>query len=441
MRDSGGVYPSDRPGILARMALPRRSLAWLFGLSAYWFATSIKWFLLLSAVLPGQVEALVPGGEKGTLWGRVVMLGALWALIGPALFGWVSERFPTRYGKWRPWLMLASATTVGAMLVLAQPSQYRVIVFGYILLQIGDDLAQGPYSSLIPGLVPPEQRGRASGVMGFLQLTAQIVGALVARALGDLVLIYIMLATVNVLCALITLATVREELPQSDRAPESFTQAWTKPWRDHDFRWVWFTRFLNALGFYMVYTYLLFFLSDVVRDFRLFSWVVADIGHGSPEEIRAAASSAIYVIVLEISLIAGIGALVAGRISDRAGRKRVVYAAGVVMALTLLPVPFLASFTALTLLAVPFAFSYGAYQSADWALASDVMPDSRSLAKDMGLWQSSISAPQILTGLAGMVVDAANASRPGLGYQLTFLFAAAAFGIGSMLITKVRGST
>jgi len=423
------------------MALLRRSMAWQFGLSAYWFATSMKWFLLLSAVLPGQVEALVPGGEKGTLWGRVVLLGALWALVGPALFGWLSERFPTKYGKWRPWLMLGSAATVGAMLVLARPEQYSIIVLGYVLLQIGDDLAQGPYSSLIPGLVPTEQRGRASGVMGFLQLSAQIVGALAARALGDVVLIYIMLASVNVLCALITLATVREEIPERERAPENFAQAWVKPWRNHDFRWVWFTRFLNALGFYMVYTYLLFFLSDVVREFRVFGMAIADVGGGSPDEIRAAASSAIYVIVLEISLIAGVGALVAGRIADRVGRKRVVYVAGVVMALTLVPVPFLASFTALTLLAVPFAFSYGAYQSADWALASDVMPDTRSLAKDMGLWQSSISAPQILTGLAGMVVDAANAARPGMGYQFTFLFAAVAFALGSMLITRVRGST
>lgn len=423
------------------MALPRRSMAWQFGLSAYWFATSMKWFLLLSAVLPGQVEALVPGGEKGTLWGRVVLLGALWALVGPALFGWLSERFPTKYGKWRPWLVLGSATTVGAMLVLARPEQYSIIVLGYVLLQIGDDLAQGPYSSLIPGLVSTEQRGRASGVMGFLQLSAQIVGALAARALGDVVLIYVMLASVNVLCALVTLATVREEIPERERAPENFAEAWVKPWKNHDFRWVWFTRFLNALGFYMVYTYLLFFLSDVVREFRVFGATVADIGGGSPDEIRAAASSAIYVIVLEISLIAGVGALVAGRIADRVGRKRVVYVAGVVMALTLLPVPFFASFTALTLLAVPFAFSYGAYQSADWALASDVMPDTRSLAKDMGLWQSSISAPQILTGLAGMVVDAANAARPGMGYQFTFLFAAVAFGLGSLLITRVRGST
>lgn len=423
------------------MALPRRSMAWQFGLSAYWFATSMKWFLLLSAVLPGQVEALVPGGEKGTLWGRVVLLGALWALVGPALFGWLSERFPTKYGKWRPWLVLGSATTVGAMLVLSRPEQYSIIVLGYVLLQIGDDLAQGPYSSLIPGLVSTEQRGRASGVMGFLQLSAQIVGALAARALGDVVLIYIMLASVNVLCALVTLATVREEIPERERAPENFAEAWVKPWKNHDFRWVWFTRFLNALGFYMVYTYLLFFLSDVVREFRVFGATVADIGGGSPDEIRAAASSAIYVIVLEISLIAGVGALVAGRIADRVGRKRVVYVAGVVMALTLLPVPFFASFTALTLLAVPFAFSYGAYQSADWALASDVMPDTRSLAKDMGLWQSSISAPQILTGLAGMVVDAANAARPGMGYQFTFLFAAVAFGLGSLLITRVRGST
>ncbi len=423
------------------MTLRRRSLGWQFGMSAYWFATSMKWFLLLIAILPNQVQELVPGGEKGTLWGRVVMLGAIWALVGPALFGWLSERIPTAYGRWRPWLVLGSATTVGALLLLADPKQYPMIVLGYLVLQVGDDLAQGPYSALVPGLVPPEQRGVASGVMGFLQLSAQIVGAVVARALGDIVMIYYFLAVTNVVCALITLATVREDPEPRTAEPVSFFKAWTEPWKIADFRWVWFTRFLNALGFYLVSTYLLYFLTDVVREFRFFGFVVADAGAGDDEALRSAARTAVFLIGLEISCIAAFGALVCGKLADRIGRKAVATSTGVLMALALAPVLFLPSFTILVLLALPFAFAYGGYQSADWALASDVMPESDSLAKNMGLWQSSIAAPQIVSGLAGSVVDWANAIRHGMGYQFTFLLAALAFLVGSVLIKRIRGST
>jgi MFS family permease len=277
--------------------------------------------------------------------------------------------------------------------------------------------------------------------MGFLQLSAQITGALVARALGDVLQIYYFLAVANVVCAVITLATVREDPPPSPTDSLSFARAWLDPWKNSDFRWVWFTRFLNALGFYLVSTYLLYFLTDVVREFSLFGHTIANADGGDPDSLRSAARTAVFVIGLEISFVAAIGALVGGRLADRVGRKAVAAAAGVAMAVALLPVLFLPSFSTLAVLALPFAFAYGGYQSADWALASDVMPDSGSLAKNMGLWQSSIAAPQIVSGLAGMIVDWANGIRPGLGYQCTFFLAAMAFWTGSVLIKRIRGST
>ena len=167
------------------VALPIRSLGWQFGLSAYWFATSMKWFILLNAILSSQVERLVPGGEKGRAWGMVVMVGALWAMVGPALFGYLSDRTRSRYGKWRPYLAIGSGLTVIALMTLANARQYWVIVVGYLLLQLSDDIGTGPYSSLIPALVPEHQRGRASGIMGLLALSAQVAGGVLAFFMRD----------------------------------------------------------------------------------------------------------------------------------------------------------------------------------------------------------------------------------------------------------------
>lgn len=422
------------------MPLRSRSLAWQFGLSAYSFATNLKWFVLLTAVIPSQVDAIVPGGEKGTAWGQVVMVGAIWALFGPALFGYLSERSRSRWGRWRPFLSLGVASTVVALFVLSDPGSYLTIIFGYLLLQVSDDMAQGPYSALIPGLVPEEQRGRASGIMAMLLLSAQIVGGVGAFLLSDDVRsIYLMIAAVNIVCALITLFTVREDIEESlEPVNVSFAKAWIEPWKDHDFRWVWFTRFLNALGFYLVYNYLKFFLADVVRDFHFFGMDVSPVFNG---DYQGAAFKAVFILLLLISFVGMIGSIVGGRLADKIGRKKVIYVSGALMTLPLVPFVLFPDFTVIMLLAIPFALGYGGYQSADWALASDVMPNRSSLAKDMGLWQSSISGPQIFSGLAGRALDYGNALRPGFGYTYTFLFATAAFGLGIVLIRKVKGSS
>jgi MFS family permease len=410
-------------------------------MSAYWFANSLKWFILLF-VIAGQVERLVPGGEKGSRWGTVVMLGATWALIGPALFGFISDRFGSRIGKWRPFVALGASFTVIALMVLSGASSYSTIVLGYLLLQVSDDMAQGPYSSLIPALVPTEQRGRASGVMALLMSFAQIVGGVGALLLGsDVKAIYIFIAVTTAICALTTLATVREDPDDLPSGPCNFAEAWLGPWKNPDFTWVWFTRFLNALGFYLITTYLRYFLGDVVRDFHVFGFAVATPKDATPEAMQDAALRAVFVLSLTISLVAAISALIGGKLADTYGRKRVIYIAGVLMTLPLIPFVIYPNFTLMLLLAIPFAVGYGAYQSADWALASDVMPTKSALAKDMGLWQSSIAAPQIVSGAIGYLVDMGNKFRPGFGYTYTFLFASLSFAVSIVLVKQIRGST
>lgn len=411
---------------------------------------SLKWFVLLTVVLSLQVKRLVPGGEKGTYWGTVVFVGAVWALIGPFLFGYLSDKTRARFGSWRVFLVSGSLFTVLALYVLATASSFSAIVAGYLLLQVADDMAQGPYSALVPALVRKEERGLASGVLGLLRLSAQVVGAFAAILLGRLdggiTLIYIFIGCVTVACMLVTVLSIREATTAESLGRVSFASAWIQPWKDHDFRMIWFIRFLVALGFYLVYNYLFYFLRDVVRDFTFLGIPITSAPAGlSPSEqeraLELAAMNGTILIALVISIVGGISAVYFGRRADVIGRKRVVYLAGAIMAIPMVPFVVCPNYTLILILAVIFGVGYGAYESATWALASDVMPDKRSLAKDMGLWQSSVSAPQIFSGLAGRMVDLGNRYQVGLGYFYTFLLAGVAFGVGTLLTKRIRGST
>ena len=59
----------------------------------------------------------------------------------------------------------------------------------------------------------------------------------------------------------------------------------------------------------------------------------------------------------------------------------------------------------------------------------------------MGIWQASVSTPQILTGAVGLLVDAGNRVSGGMGYTLAFLISSAAFLTGCLLVTRVKGSS
>lgn len=412
------------------VSLKPRTLKWQMGMSAYWFATSMKWFIML-LTLGLVVKEIVPGGQEGTLWGRVVMIGAIWAMVGPGLFGFLSDRTRSRFGRWKPYLSIGAGMTVVALMVIANAKEYWVIVVGYLLLQVSDDLATGPYSMLIPGLVPEEQRGRASGVMGLFQFSAQIVGGITAFILGDFKTILMTIAVVNVVCALITLISVKEDPQTEEQEKIPFFEGLVKPWKNSDFRWAWFTRFLNALGFYLIINYLALYLSARIPSYSLFGFQVAD-----------KADKAVFVLALLISLLAAIGSIIGGNFADKVGRKRVIYVSGAAMTVLLPPFALVPNFTVIALLAIFFGVAYGAYESSSWAMVSDVLPSRKELAKDMGIWQSSIATPQILSGLAGMAVDWGNHNwGDGKGYTLIFLFASVAYFFSTVLVKKIRGST
>lgn len=417
------------------MSAFRNSAWWYLGLSAYWFATSAKWFILLLVILPGQVEKIIPGGEKSAVWGMVFGIGATWAVIGPSLFGYVSDRLLPRSGTRGPFIAIGCALTCIAFISLSGADAIWKLVLGYLLLQVADDIGTGPYSALIPELVPEQFRGRASGFMGLQTLLAQLTIGISALVLGDTTKIFILLAIFQIVAAIWVLQTIKGAWLVGERAESElsgisgFIKGWIEPWKIPDFFWVWFTRFLNAFGFYFVVQYLRFYLNDVVKEFTIGSLTLKDAGQAA------------NVLALVIVLIGAFGASWAARHTDRLGRKKVIYLAGSLMSVTLFPFAFVPNFTLIVVLAVVFGFGYGMYLSADWALVSDILPKEGNVAKDMGVWQMSNSVVQIFTGAAGSLISAVNKWSFGVGYSTAFVIAGILFFFSTVLIRQVKGST
>ncbi|MFN4231973.1 MFS transporter [Thermus sp.] len=398
----------------------RHGPGWYLSLSAYWFATSFKWFLVLLVILPAKVAELSPLEEKASRLGFLFGLGAVMAILGPPVMGYLSDHM----GRRKPFLLAGSLLTAIALLLLVHAPSYLWLLVAYLLLQVADDLATGPYSALIPDLVPRRERGTASGYMGVLQVSGQILGGAVGF-LFPLAFQAYLAAFLNLLGAGLSLRIIPDRPLGAN--PRPFLAAMAAPWRDRDFLLVYLTRFLVMLGFYLAQTYLQYYLADVVRIFQAFGRALTQ------EPFQAVA-----LLGLLISLGAALASVPAGKASDRLGRKPLIYLSGAGLGLLMPFILLLPRYDAMLFLALFFGLFYGIYLAVDWALVADVLRDPKAHATDMGLWQTAIVVPQVLAGAFGRPLDLLNAREEGLGYLVLFLLAGAFFLLGAFLVAPIR---
>lgn len=396
-------------------------------LSAFWCGSAFQWLVLLLILMPANIVQFVGEAQKGTYLGTLTAIGAVMALVLPPLVGARSDRS----GRRLPYLRLGVGINLAGLAVMALAvtllgglGGFWVYVLGFLLVQFGNNYATAPYSALIPQLVPPAQRGRYSGVMAMLQAGGQLLGAVVALVVTFLALpqavAFALVAVALVVPAVVTMRGVHETppTPQERRDMAAAPALSLRQLFAHQpFLWVFVTRLLFALGQYSVQPFLQYYAADVLG-----------------QRNAGTATS----IMLACIIVGSIGsAFLGGRLSDRLGRKPVIYVAGGTMAAAALLLLIAPNFAVALVLALLFGLGFGAFTSVDWALGSDAMPSRSSYARDMGVWHVAFTAPQLSSAPQGALLDWGNARGGNLGYTLVFGIAALFFLLGVILVRRV----
>lgn len=416
-------------------------------LSFYWFATQAHWAAILLITLPRQAFDI--GGEpvQGRVLAIVLAIGAFVSMVVAPIFGALSDRFVTRIGRRRPWIILGTVMNViGLFGLIYFPrkddlSSLPLFILAFMWVEFWNNVATAPFSALIPDVVAPNQRGSAAGWFGLMTMIGNFVGggaALVFTRNGqtDITAIYYLIIAIMIIGMLGTVLFVHE--PPVTRMPppfdlRKFLVGLYEPLKDHDFRWVFWTRFLMTMGTFTVQGFLLFFMKDVVKDFNFFNLVRAPTAETA-------------VSFFSIALLAGavVSSLVAGVLSDRFGRKLMVYLSSALQAIVPIVFVFFAPFWLAVSLGIIFGLGYGAYQAVDWAMASDVLPSEDDYAKDMGVWHVASTFPQVIAvPIAGFLLDTFQpigqaSGAPTLGYTVIFSLATVYFILGTVLVQRIR---
>jgi MFS family permease len=378
-----------------------------------------------SILLPSQVLAIDDANKVAAL-GVLASIGAIASTIGNPLFGALSDRTRTRFGRRAPWLVVAAIVLSLLLALLGGMTELFWLGAAYVGVMLAASGYQAVITSLLPERVPVARRGLISSLMALATVVGILYGINITPAFADQPTIgYLFLAGLIIVgtAALVILAPEPplEKILASDSSPkekQSFREFFSGL-ADRDFAWAFWARVTIMVGFWTVSTYQLFALSDYIG--------VDQLPGGDP----AAAAALLGTVNLGTSIIS---TLIAGPLSDKLGRRKIfviISSIGIGVGMTI-PI-FIPTFSGMLLWAVVVGFSYGVYTSIDQALMSEVLPNMANAGRDLGLLNVATAGPQIAApAIAALIISLTG------GYQQLFLFAAVVAGLAAVFILPIR---
>ncbi|MEV0717591.1 MFS transporter [Asanoa sp. NPDC050611] len=379
----------------------------------------MAFFTPIQILLPNQVAAIAPDHKETSLaW--AMGFGALAAIVANPLAGAFSDRTTLAYGRRHVWTVGGAVLGALSLVLLAQQQTILGVTLAWVAAQACFNAMLAALTAALPDRVPVDQRGGVSGWAGIPQALGLVIGAvLVTTVFTGNVSGYLAVAVAVLVLGLpFAFLTGDDPLPREHKPPFSLgglvRGMWISPRRHPDFAWAWGTRFLVQVGNALGTLYLLYFLED-------------GVGYADPE-------GGLLILILLYTAGMMATAVVAGRLSDRSGQRKVfVVWSGVIMAVAALLLAIWPVWLAAVVAAVLLGAGYGAYLAVDAALITQVLPAATTRGKDLGVINIANSAPQALGPFAAAWIVVYLG-----GYPTLYAATAAVTLLGSVLVRKIR---
>ncbi|MFG2827845.1 MFS transporter [Streptomyces sp. NPDC048434] len=395
--------------------------AWTAALSLANGAIWAGWYGPLQILLALQAAELAPPGvSKESVLAWVTGVGAAVSMVSNPLFGALSDRTASRFGRRTPWIVAGVAGGAGALVLLAGAGTVPVMALGWCLVQLTLNAAFAAITAAVPDRVPHRQRGAVGGWLGAAQILGVVAGTGLATAAGGVTAGYLACAGFAVLGTLPYVLLHRDPVLPAEQRPALSVRVlvagfWISPRRHPDLGWAWLTRFLINLGNALALLYLLYYLRDVLHR--------PDPGGG-------------VLVLTAVNGVTLLGTVVVGGFwSDRVGRRQpFVLWSGVIMTVATGLLAGWQTWAGALCAAALLGVGFGVFTAVDFALMTDVLPAAAHRGKDMGVINIANSLPQVAApALAAPLVHHLG------GYRMLYAVAAAVGLVGALLVRRIRG--
>lgn len=419
-------------------------------IAIYAFAYASLWLALLTPAtitLALRVGQIVPGDASHPI-SRVLFAGALVALVSNPIFGALSDRTRSRFGRRKPYLVIGAIGGLAALALISVAGSVGSVMLGWCLAQLAYNAVLSSLVAIVADRIPASRRGTVVGILGMCMPVGQISGTFLVQFFApDLHLALLVPGVIGLAGVLALALSLSGAPPEVAAAPEPVdgdcdvrpvavteysgpadaptlstrsVAAGTSPQpnRNHDFAWAWSSRMHFVVGSVFLQAYQPLLLLNMLK------FNAADVPR------------LIFRATLVQAAMSVLWSVVAGRLSDRLRRRKPVAMVGsTLQGIGLWLVAIATSYTALLLGVAMVGIGHGVYEGVNLALVTDVLPDrGRHAAKDFGLLNIANALPQVVAPLAAPVIlDASHGN-----YTLLFLIAGSLPLIGAALLVPLK---
>jgi MFS family permease len=344
-------------------------------------------------------------------------------MVGNPLFGRLSDRTTSRFGRRRPWMLIGLVGGSFGILVVALAPAIWVVLAGWCLAQLFFNAMLAALVAVLPDQVPMSQRGSVAGLLGVCVPVASVGGTYVVKSFtgNELAMFLAPCAIGGFFIVLFMLNLDDRRLAPEDKPPWSLRQLlgtyYVSPRKHPDFAWAFASRFMFILAYAFLVTYQAYYLLEHL---------------GSDED---EVPQQIFLGTLTQAVVVVVASLVGGRLSDRTGRRKAfVAAAAVVYGVALFMIAVAADFDAFLVGMAVGGLGFGLYMAVDLALVADVLPDPDSAAKDLGVLNIAGALPfSLAPATAPLVLTIGGGS-----YQVLYAVAGVCALAGAAAILPVK---
>jgi MFS family permease len=428
------AYQGGRPTALLPLGQLARVSAYWLGLTAIDAAVGL--FVQNRVNYGGFVQDLDVGRAQA-----VIGIGgaAIGIIIQPTV-GTISDYAVTRWGRRKPFIVFGSLLDVVFLIGIAMSNSVIAMAAFVTLLAVSTNIARGPFQGYVPDLIAAPQVGMASALVGLMQILGNIVGiALVTLAIpitiavgpGPEEVVHLLpfallaVAAVELLTMVSVVWRVSPGQPPRPRGGRSWWSIAREAWgtdilRERSYIWLLASRFFYLMGGGILFNEIVVYLKQV---------------HQLSQNDAAGVQ---FTIVIVIALATILTTIPASRLSDRLGRKPLIYAACAIGAVGIGIAAVAPGVAIATLGAALDGITAGMFLSVDWALMTDIIP-SAAAGRYMGLSNVATGASSpVAVAIAGLIIDGVNSAMGiGTGPRVAFLVGAAFYVVAAVLLRPV----
>ena len=413
------------------VAMPQEKLSsvdrWRYYIT--FFAFALLWMgglaLVASVLLPQHLKDVA--GDEKTATAIFTVLNSVTAfasLISNLLFGNLSDRTRSRFGRRTPWILGGGIVGGLSLFLTGMFDNPWIIGFWYCVCMFGLNAMIAPIIAALSDRVPEDMRATMSAFMSLGTTVGTSMGTIIAAFFINMTVPGFLVA--GILMGISGLAAVliwptepsAANLPPVESGLGDLLKSFIPPTKGaRDFWYAFLGRTFIIFGYYMILNYQLYILQDHI---------------GMSKEASAKTIAIMSTVMMVFGLIGSLGS---GYISDKIGKRKLPVAmASICMGLGyLLPWVFRTEWSMFGFAALA-GFGYAVYGAVDQALNIDVLPNPEEAGKDLGILNIATTLGQMVGPiLTGVIVIS-------VGYNLVFPVAIAFSVLAVVFIYMIRST-